>query len=379
MGAQYNLSVVRPVGRNRQRGGFALAYLAGGTVYRIAAERLQQFCRDVFERVGTSGEHARLLADALVEADLRGVETHGSSRLGMYVERMKTGSLNPRPRIRVLAEQAATAVLDADHAMGQLACWEAMGRAMDLAESHGVGVVAVRSSGHAGALGYPAARALSRDMIGLVTTNTGPLMAPWGGARPVLGNNPFAVAVPSDAGFPVILDTALSVVARGRIIMAARRGEPIPPGWAIDLEGRPTTDAEAALLGSVLPISGHKGYGMALMLEILTGVLAGGTFGADVGRFAGGDPRRPVDMSHLAVALRVASFMEVAEFRARVTRLLEQVKSSRRPGAAGEVLVPGERSWHERERRLREGIPLEEATAAILRKVARELDLDAPV
>ncbi|MDI6893872.1 MAG: Ldh family oxidoreductase [Bacillota bacterium] len=351
---------------------------AGGTVYRIEAEKLKEFCRSAFRRAGTSEEHAWLLADALVEADLRGVETHGCSRLGMYVERMGTGSINPRPRLRMVREHGATAVLDGDRAMGQLATWEAMGRAMDLAEIHGVGVVAVRDSGHAGALGYPAARALVRDMIGSVTTNTGPLMAPWGGARPVLGNNPFAMAIPSDAGFPVVLDTALSVVARGHIIMAARRGKPIPEGWAIDLEGRPTTDPEAALLGSVLPIAGYKGYGMALMLEILTGVLAGGTFGSDVGRFAGGDPRRPVDMSHLVVVLRVASLMDVAEFRARVARLLQQVKSSRRPDTAGEVLVPGERSWRKRERRLREGIPLEEATAVILRKVSCDLDLEPP-
>jgi LDH2 family malate/lactate/ureidoglycolate dehydrogenase len=340
---------------------------------------LKAFCANALERAGVTVGHARLLADALVEADLRGVETHGSSRLGMYVERLRNGSINPRPRMRLVKEHAATAVVDADRAMGQLASWEAMGRAMDLAEAHGVGVVAVRNSGHAGALGFPAARALERDMIGFVTTNTGPLMAPWGGAKPVLGNNPFAVAIPSDAPFPVVLDTALSVVARGHIIMAARRGEPIPEGWALDLEGRPTTDPEAALLGSVLPIAGYKGYGMALMLEILTGVLAGGPFGADVGRFAGGDPLRPVDMSHLVVALRVRSFMDVAEFRARVARLLQQVKASSRPDAPEGVLVPGERSWRSRERRLREGIPLEEATVAVLRKVACELDLDPPV
>lgn len=342
-------------------------------VQRVPAAVLRGFCEQVFRAVGVPPDGAALVADALVDADLRGHGTHGVARVPMYVERIRAGGIKAAPQIRVVRREGATAVVDADAALGQLAGAHAMGWATELAKGTGVGLVGVANSSRLGALGYIAMRAVPHDMIGVVCTNTGPLMAPWGGVDPVIGNNPVAVAVPTAGPFPIVFDTALSVTARGNILMASRRGEPIPQGWAIDRQGRPTTDPNEALLGSVLPVAGYKGYGMALILEILTGVLAGNRFGTLVGDMASTDPARHLGMAHLVAAIRIDAFLPVHEFKARLGELIEQVKGSRRREGVPAIFLPGERSYRERERRLREGIPLDVGLLDALKSLGQEL------
>lgn len=344
----------------------------------VWAESLQAFCEALLETAGMVPEDADVVAGLLVEADLRGYETHGVARLGIYLDRVKHGVMRVAPEMRVVSQGIAMAVLDGGHGFGQVAGVRAMDLAVEKARRAGVGVVGVRNSGHLGALGVLAMKALAHRMIGLVITNTSPIMAPWGGVEPVLGNNPFAVAVPREKGEPVVLDMALSVSARGNIILAARENKPIPLGWALNRMGEPTTDAGEALLGSVLPMAGHKGYAMALVADILAGVLTGASVGREVGSVVPPDLSRPLGMGHMVAALDIGQFMQWEQFQERLEQLLGQVMDSPLAKGSAGIHIPGERSASERTRRLREGIRLKPSTMAELARLGKEYGVAPP-
>lgn len=339
---------------------------------QVVSGMMSDFCRRVLEKVGMPPGEAAIMAQCLTEADLRGHETHGMSRLGMYLERVKRGVMKPDPEIRVVQDGGAVTVLDGDHGFGQVVAALAMDMAASKAAETGVGVVAVRNSGHAGALGILAERVVSRRKIGIIFTNTSPIMAPWGGREPELGNNPFAIAVPREGGDPVILDMALSVTARGNIILASREGGAIPEGWAIDRGGRPVTDAREALLGTVLPIAGHKGYALALMIEILAGVLTGASFGRNVASLMPPDFSKPLGMGHLVMVLDVEKFIPWDEFQQRLSQFLNQIKESPPGDGGSEIIIPGEKSAQKRSRRLKEGCVINESTRRELIRIGEE-------
>ncbi|KKM10666.1 hypothetical protein SY88_12270 [Clostridiales bacterium PH28_bin88] len=335
----------------------------------MEAEALKKFCRLILEKAGMPSDDAELVSGMLVEADLRGHETHGVARLGMYMERVNNGVMQAKPQVRVVTEGPAMAVLDGDHGFGQVVAVRAMDLAIEKAGRAGVGVVGVRNSGHLGALGLIAERALSHRMIGTVITNTSPIMAPWGGVEPVLGNNPFALAVPRESGETVVVDMALSITARGNIILAARENQPILAGWALNSLGEPTTDAAEALLGTVLPMAGHKGYAMSLVADILAGVLTGASFGRDVGSLVPPDLSKPLGMGHLVLALDIGRFIPWEEFQERLEALLGQVKNGQLAKGSSGIYLPGERSAQERAKRLQAGIPLKATTREELKRL----------
>ena len=246
---------------------------------RFDGARLAAFCTAVLERVDVPREHAETVARSLLAANLRGVDTHGMTRLPIYVERLRAGLINGRVSGTVVAEGPTTAVFDGENGLGQVVGTKGMQLAIAKAESAGVGFVTVRNSNHYGTAAYYAMMALAHDMIGVSITNSPPLMAPWGGRKGFLGTNPLSIAVPAGEERPFVFDMATSVVARGAVILAAKRGDAIPPTWAMNKDGEPTTDAKAALEGAVLPLGGHKGFGLAMAIDILAGVLAGGPFG----------------------------------------------------------------------------------------------------
>lgn len=341
---------------------------------RVPSDSLRRFCQAAFEAVGLASPDAALAADTLVEADLRGVPSHGTWWVGTYTRRLRAGGVNPRPDLRFLQEAPAAAVLDADDALGQVAAAAAMRRAIQMAREAGVGAVAVRRSNHFGAAAYYAMLAARENLIGFATTDADPILPPWGGSRPVVGNNPLAFAIPVEGSFPLVLDMAQSVVAWGKIFLAAQRGEAIPPTWAFDARGQPTTDPRRAMVGMLQPVGGYKGYGLALVMEVLGGVLSGARFGLDIPPME--DDSASQAYGHFLLALDIAHFMSPETFQTRIERLVAEHREV--PPAAGvrRTYLPGEIEHLKREENLRVGIPLEPHALQTLKDVGAELELD---
>lgn len=328
---------------------------------------------------GMPDEDAARFVDGLVDADLRGHWSHGVVRVPPYVRALAAGVVNPAPRVEAVRRFGATALLDGDNGHGVVIGQVATDRAVDLAGRHGVGIVAVRNSNHTGMLATHVLRAASRDMIGYFTSNAPAIMAPHGGREPRMGNAPFAYAIPRRAGDPIVLDMASSQVARGRVRMHADRGEPIPEGWAIDERGVPTTDAAAAMRGSVVPMAGYKGYGIALVSEILASVLPGASLSLEMPRAfleAGSSMLDSWGSGHLAMAINVEAFADPEEFKAGVDRLVTCLKETPPAEGVDSILVPGEPEWIRRRHRIRHGIPLNGTVVSQLDAFAREIGIE---
>jgi len=343
---------------------------------RVPADALRAFCQAVFERAGVPSDAAFLVADALIDADLRGVSTHGLVRFPIYVTRVRQRLINPTPELRVIRERGATVVLDGDDGFGQVVGAEGMRRAVALARDHGVGLCAMRNSNHLGALAYVAARAVPHRMVGIVMTITNPVIAPWGGVVPKLGNNPLAVAVPTDRD-PIILDMACSQVARGNLILADKTGKAIPTTWALDGHGRPTDDPAAGLKGSLMPVGGHKGAGLALIVGILGGLLAGAPFGAGCGDIF--DMTRPQRLGHLAMAIDVAACCPIPEFLEAVGAMARECKASPTAEGVEEIVMPGELEERRRRRHLQDGFPVSPVVLDEVRAVGAALGVPWPI
>lgn len=324
---------------------------------RFAAQSLRQLAADALSARDVPSADAVLVADSLVDAELEGQASHGFIRLPFVLDRLRVGLINPRPSMRLTRGRAAVAVLDADNCLGPVAGMRAVEAATEQALAVGAGVVAVRRSNHLGSLGFYLRRFTASRVIGLAFTNTPPAMPPPGGRTPYLGTNPIAAGFPT-SGEPVIVDLATSQVARGRILKAAQVGEQIPEGWALDAVGQPTRDPEAAIEGSLLPLGGHKGFALALLVEVLSGVLSAAGVGPEVsGTFVESD--RESNVGHCVVAIDPAPL--VPGFAERMDRLTEDI---RRLGGR----VPGDRRHSERARRLTEGIDLSDELVEELRK-----------
>lgn len=334
----------------------------------VAAEALTARVASIFEKLDVPAEDARIVAEHLVEADLRGVHSHGVIRVPTYVQRIGEGKINPRPNIRVVEDHGGQVVMDADYGLGQLTAFRANELAIQRGKEHGLAAVALRRSTHCGAMAYYAIRAREHGLIGLAITNAGMNMTPTGGTKKLVGNNPFAMAVPTNKDWPMVLDMATSVVAGGKLDVARSKGQSIPLGWARDKDGNPTTDPVAARQGSLEPLGGPKGYGMAIMLDILAGVLSGGRFGG----MLGDEPGRS-GMAQFFLTLDVERFMPLDQFKARMNELIDQIHACPKAPGVDRVYVAGEIEHDLQTQRLRDGVPLEESVAADLDRVEREL------
>ena len=328
---------------------------------RIVSEaELTAFGAAVLVKVGVPADEARAIIDNLVEADLRDVESHGVVRLPIYVERLAAGATNPRPHIRIVRETPTSAVVDGDNGMGQLVGIRAMQTAIDKARQGGgmCTFVSVRNSNHYGAAASFAQMACAHDMIGFSYTIGGiNHMVPWGGAEARLGNNPFAVAIPAGDEYPVVLDMACSVAARGKIIVAAKEGTAIPPVWAVGPDGQPTTDAVEALKGFVQPVGGPKGYALTMTIGLLSSMLSGAAFGSEVTHMYE-DLERPQNIGHLFGVLPINLFEEVDIFRQRMDKAIGEMRNARRAAGVERIFVPGEREEISLAQRRSHGIPI---------------------
>jgi LDH2 family malate/lactate/ureidoglycolate dehydrogenase len=334
---------------------------------RVGAAPLESWTRALLEAAGLESEPAALVAQTLVWTSLRGTDSHGVARVPLYADRLRTGVLNGRPRPSVVQRDAAIAVVDGDHGPGQLAAVLATDLSIELAREHGVGVVSVRRSGHYGAAAFYAVRAAEAGLVGMSMTNAEPGVIPYGGIEPALGTNPIALAAPLGGGATFDLDMATSQVALNRIFNARDEGRPIPEGWGVDEHGETTTDPAKVAAG--VPLGGYKGYALALMVEVLCGVLAG------AGARAEGGIR---NIGHFHLAIDPERTVGRDAFASVLGGLLADLRAI--PPAAGfdEVLVAGDPEDRSRARRERDGIPIEPALWAKLTALSGELGVSVP-
>jgi LDH2 family malate/lactate/ureidoglycolate dehydrogenase len=340
-------------------------------VRAVAPDRLRALIAALFTVAGVPAEDAATVAEVLVEADLRGVESHGSTRVAGYLSMMQRGLLNPRPKVEVLRDTPALAMLEGDNGFGIVVARRAMRTAIDKAKAIGVACVTVRNVTHTGLVGFYPMMAAAEGLIGLAMNNGPKILPPFGGTTPTYATNPFAAAFPGTRD-PIVLDMATSVVAGGKLRLAAKKGVPIPPDWALDREGVPTTDPDEAIFhGFMQWAGGYKGFGVATVVEVLSGVLSGGLFGADVPAMKTFG-QEPLVTSAFYLAIDPGQFMPLPEFRARVTRLVEMVKASDRARGVEEVYIAGEIEFRRKAERLRNGIPISRVVHDELRGLAAD-------
>lgn len=344
---------------------------------RIGARALRTFCTSLAMRYGAPERAATVLAESLVDADLKGIDTHGISRLPIYLKRVDEGLIDPGAKMAFDQRFSAAGILNANNGFGQVAGSKGMERAVALARTEGIGAVGIRNSQHFGAAGYYCENAVNEGFIGLTLTNSEPAMPPSGGYEAFFGTNPIALGVPTGSGPPILIDLSTSIVARGQIIAAAKRGEPIPEEWAVDQKGNATTEPEDALEGAVLPMAGAKGYALALLVDILSGVLSGAGFGDRV-RSMYEDFTRSANVGHFVAALNIEAFLGTNEFLERIDDLRENLKSLDTRPDADEILLPGERRYRTQEERREKGIPLDDEIIEQLKTLAEEVDASLP-
>jgi LDH2 family malate/lactate/ureidoglycolate dehydrogenase len=346
---------------------------------RFPGEKLRGWTEQVFQTVDVSKDEAVGLTDSLIEANLRGVDTHGITRmLCVYVERIRRGVLNPKTELTVVRDRPSTAFIDCHNGIGQVASRVAMQTAIDKAKKTGTAFVATTHSNHYGAAAYWAMMALQHGMIGFSSTNAPAVVAPTGGRTAMLGTNPFAVAIPAGEELPPVLDLATTVVARGRVLLHAKQGKPLEPGWAFDERGLPTLDSQAALKGLLAPIGGYKGYGIALAIDLLCGVMTGSSYGSHFPGFLADNFERPTDVGSIFAALDVESFMDLKAFEANIDRALREIKACTKADGVSRIYVPGEIEFETRAERLKNGIPIPEAVVKDFVALGQELKVPFP-
>ena len=361
--------------------------MSNETKVQVQAEPLKGFCARVFEKLNVPEEDARITADVLVTADLRGIASHGVARLRRYVNGLRDGMMVAQPQVQVLTETPATALIDAGAGLGQPASYRAMQKAIQKARDYGAGFVTLRNSNHYGIAGYYAMMALEHDCIGISMTNAAVLVVPTFGRDAMLGTNPIAVAAPAGEERPFVLDMATSTVPRGKLEVYNRLEKPIPLGWATDETGTPTTDAGRVLEnfkqrigGGLLPLGGagellrgYKGYGLALWVDVFCAVLSGAAYADLVYPKAPDGKPLPSKIGHFFGAWRVDGFRPVDEFKAAMDDLQRRLKNAPKAGDQTRIYIHGEKEYEEAERLSREGITLNPKVAADLRAIGEEM------
>jgi LDH2 family malate/lactate/ureidoglycolate dehydrogenase len=350
--------------------------------YLFRAADLQDYMVRFFVKLGVPAADAAVSAEVLLEADLRGVDSHGMIRLNSYYgDRIRAGLIDPLTPIQVIRETGTTLLLDAGNGLGHVASKRAMELCIAKAQQSGVAMVTVRNSNHYGIAGYYAMMALPHDMIGISFTNAGPLVAPIYGRKAMMGTNPIAVAVPTQNERPYVLDMATSIVPIGRVTVYDKAGKPIPEGWGINSEGLITTQPGEVLHGgALLPLGGtdimrgYKGYGLALMVDIFSGVLSGGAFGTMVDIREGGN--RVARTGHFFAAVQIEAFRSSVEFKRDMDVLLRELKDSPKAAGHDRIYIHGEKEYELAEKNARDGVPLLEPVVQMLKKNGSEIGVE---
>jgi LDH2 family malate/lactate/ureidoglycolate dehydrogenase len=342
---------------------------------RVDADRLLEFASAVYSSAGLPMDDARLVADTLVQADLWGHQSHGVLRLGWYLDRVRNGVMKPKTRQEFVLDAGAMALIDGHDGVGHVLSVLATREAIKRAKAHGIGAVGVRNSNHFGTCMYYTLMAAREGCMMFLTTNGGPAMPPWGGMRKIIGTNPWSIATPAGRHPPFVVDMANTGVARGKIYLARQKRQPIPLGWALTVDGAPTTDPQEAIDGIILPMAEHKGYAIAMMVDVLSGVLTGSGFLTQVH-----SPYKTAEKSncgHLFMAMNIEVFQPLAQFNARMEEYIAELKATPRAQGFDEIFYPGEMEARNDVRNRREGLELPQDTLDDLRRIARETGLES--
>jgi LDH2 family malate/lactate/ureidoglycolate dehydrogenase len=340
----------------------------------VDAGKLLALVVDIFKRAGMPDDEADLVADALVLADLRGMHSHGVLRTTIYVEKIRGGGFRPGHKGRVVRETSGTVLLDGENGIGQVLTVAAMDRAIGKAKQNGIGAAGVFNSNHHGEAAYYILHALKYDMIGIVATNGSPNMPAWGGTTKMTGPLPFTAGAPAQDEQPFLVDAALGVTNRGKLIYIADKGEKVPIGWGVDRNAQPTDEPSKILDGGwILPIGGHKGFGITMFIEILSGVLTGALIGNAI-RDLYNDPRdQPQGLGHFCIAIDPDAFMPIAQFKQRMDEMIRMIKASALAPGNERMIIPGQLEFEKEKARRAHGIPLTVKLADQLRQLGCDL------
>ncbi|OAP61980.1 hypothetical protein AYL99_04183 [Fonsecaea erecta] len=330
----------------------------------VSANNARRFVADVLQGNNVSEENAKIIADCLIQADLRGVDTHGMNRIPSYMERVRQGVLDPKARPVFSQITPVVGQVDGHNSFGFLCAHLGMKHAIEMARTYGIGMVSVKHSNHFGMSAWIVQQAIDAGMMSLVFTNSSPALPVWGGKEKLMGVSPIACGAPAGQAPPFILDMAPSVAARGKIYKAKRRGEKIPLDWALDKDGRQTDDPEAALGGVMLPMGGPKGSGLSIMMDVFSGVLSGSAFAGHVTNPY--DPSKPADTGHFLIAIKPDLFMSLEDFKARMDYLYQRVVGCEKMEGVDRIFFPGEIEQRTATARMESGIPLVEAEISAL-------------
>ncbi|HPY74063.1 MAG: Ldh family oxidoreductase [Planctomycetes bacterium] len=354
----------------------------------VQENTLRTFVEQVFETLQVSPENAKLCADNLIVADLRGIHSHGVARLKRYVDGIQTGLMFPQNQPTIERETPSTANVNGNACLGQIIGNFSTKLAIQKAKNTGVGIVTAHNSNHYGIAGYYTMQILQENMIGLSMTNSAPLVVPTFGKDMMLGTNPISMAAPTKNKIPFVLDMATSVVPRGKLEVYSRQEKPLPAGWAVDETGCSSSDATHILRnmaktigGGILPLggegelfSGHKGYGLALLVEILTGVLSGGATSNQVY----GVKNAPPDVSHIFIALKIENFIDLPTFQTKLDDLIERLQNSQKAQNQDHIYIHGEKEHNLTLQYKQQGIPISDKVYTILKKIAQDLQIQIP-
>lgn len=340
---------------------------------KIGYKQLSEFITALFNKAGLNEDDAQMVSDVLTKAELRGITSHGVSRIPIYIERVEKGLVKATPDIKIIKETQATACIDGDFGLGQVVATKAMQLAIEKAKQCGIGIVTAKNSSHFGIAAYYSEMAAKEDMIGFSCSNVTALMAPPGGASKAIGNNPLSFSFPAGTQLPVIFDMACSAVAQGKIIVANINGKPIPEGWAVDCNGLPTTDAAEALKGFLLPAAGAKGYGLAVVIEMLAGVLSGSDVAKSLKSIYNLEATQ--NCGHFFMAIDINAFDDVEEFKKRADAFILEMKNGEKAKGSEEIFMPGEIELKKEMKISENGIEIPDKTFEPLEAVARKYNL----
>ena len=337
----------------------------------VTPERLKEVVIEVLKGLGASEDEAPLVAESLVRAEMRGTDTHGLPYLKLLSERIEAKMVSVPTRVTVLKDEGATALLDGGNGIGQVAGWKAMELSLRKAREFGIGSTLIRNTNNLGFFAFYTIHAAAEGFAGIAMGNANAAISPWGGAEAFFGTNPISIAVPGSPE-PIALDMSSSLVARGKIRRAQRLGEKIPLGWALDDSGAPTEDPAAALKGTLLPIGGPKGYGLAFMVDVLAGMLSGAAFGRDIKSFH--ELMGPTEVGALTLAINVERFMPLGQFRGLMKGYLDSIRGSRKAKGTARIYLPGEIEAEKEKASRERGIELRPASVELVNQLLEKLN-----
>lgn len=335
----------------------------------LALEELTELAQSALVGANVSADDAADVADVLISADLFGIHTHGVARIPQYLDRVGVGGVNPRPRIRTTAPAPSVRLVDGDNGIGPLVGQRALREALAACRPTGIAVVFVKGSNHFGPVMPYLYEAAQQGFAAIVASNASTTIAPWGGKATKIGNNPLGWGVPAGADDPILFDVALSVVARAKIRAAAAAGESIPTTWATDADGIPTDDPNEALAGFLLPIAGHKGYGLSVMVDLFAGVLSGASYLDRINSWSS-HPEVPQDLGHFFIVIDTAAFCSQDELSRRIADFRSRLLATPAADPSSPVRLPGQREMQNRHRQEREGVDIELADVEKLRQLS---------